>query len=129
MSEPFDTDNEQDRLDALLALADYSGLSLDLLWALSRGMEANAFRIFSGNCANLPRYMKSIVTENFYINGPSGTNTEPSSQFRHQGKVSNVAFLDGHVEAVMEQDVAPPSHWPQDAVDLKKNNCFLSINI
>ena len=61
----------------------------------------------------------SIVTENFYISGPSKMNSEPSSQFRHQGKVANVAFLDGHVEAVMEEDIAPPSHWPQDAIDLK----------
>lgn len=62
----------------------------------------------------------SIVTENFYISGPNRANSEPSSQFRHQGKVANVAFLDGHVEAVMEQDVAPPSYWPQDAIELKK---------
>ena len=62
----------------------------------------------------------SIVTENFYISGPARTISEPSSHFRHQGKVANVAFLDGHVEAVLEKDVAPPSHWPQDAIDLKK---------
>ena len=62
----------------------------------------------------------SIVTENFYISGPKQTNTEPGSQFRHQGKVANVAFLDGHVEALLEKDEEPPSHWPQDAIDLKK---------
>jgi len=62
----------------------------------------------------------SIVTENFYISGPARSSSEPSSQFRHPGKVANVAFLDGHVEALLEKALDPPSHWPQDAIELKK---------
>jgi len=63
---------------------------------------------------------KSIVTENFYILGPENNWAEPGTQFRHRGRVANVAFLDGHVEALLEMDVPVPSHWPADAVKLKK---------
>ena len=52
--------SENERLDMMIETADQSGVSLDLLLALSRGMPASALVIFSGNAASLPRYMKSM---------------------------------------------------------------------
>ncbi len=59
------------------------------------------------------------ATENFYILGPEDAWTEPNTHFRHGGNVANVSFLDGHVEAMKEVFVAPPGHWPQDAIALR----------
>ncbi|GIW92559.1 MAG: hypothetical protein KatS3mg110_0600 [Pirellulaceae bacterium] len=60
------------------------------------------------------------ATESFYILGPQDPFAEPSTHFRHSGPVANVAFLDGHVEAMREAEVPPPAHWPQAARDLRQ---------
>jgi len=40
---------------------------------------------------------------------------QPTTHFRHGGKLANVAFVDGHVETMTEVPVASPSWWtPQD---------------
>jgi prepilin-type N-terminal cleavage/methylation domain-containing protein/prepilin-type processing-associated H-X9-DG protein len=64
------------------------------------------------------------ATENFYFQGPQDAAvvgfTEPNTHFRHGGGTANVSFLDGHVEIRKEEPVAPPSHWPQNAKDLRQ---------
>jgi prepilin-type N-terminal cleavage/methylation domain-containing protein/prepilin-type processing-associated H-X9-DG protein len=62
------------------------------------------------------------ATENFYLAGPEDyfLYTEPGTHFRHGGNVANVSFLDGHVEAMKEVWVPSPSHWPPEAVELRK---------
>lgn len=60
------------------------------------------------------------VTENFYILGPQDPYAAPFTQFRHGGNVSNVSYLDGHVEGRVEEFVPSPANWPQDANDLRK---------
>lgn len=62
------------------------------------------------------------ATENFYIEGPDDQNffTEPSTHFRHGGKICCVSFLDGHVETWRMANVPAPAHWPQEAKDLKE---------
>lgn len=45
----------------IIDLADQSGLSVDLLEFLSRGLDDTAFAILAGNVSMLPRYMKSNV--------------------------------------------------------------------
>ena len=60
------------------------------------------------------------VTENFYLLGPQDPSAAPFTQFRHGGNVANVSYLDGHVDAVVEEFVPSPPHWPQEANDLRK---------
>ena len=60
------------------------------------------------------------ITENFYINGPQDPSAAPFTQFRHGGNVANVSYLDGHVEAKIEEFVPSPSHWPADANELRR---------
>lgn len=55
---------KQSHLDKLIVAADQSGISLDVLVALSRGLDDKAIARLCGNCASMPRYMKSIVTPN-----------------------------------------------------------------
>lgn len=64
----------------------------------------------------------SIATETFYIMGPHdyAYSPEPSTHFRHGGRLANVAFLDGHVEAMSEVYVPSSAYWPADAVQLRK---------
>jgi prepilin-type processing-associated H-X9-DG protein len=49
---------------------------------------------------------------------PQDDNTgsaQPTTHFRHGGRLANVAFVDGHVEAMTEVPVASPAWWtPQD---------------
>lgn len=55
----------QSQLDDLIEAADLSGISLDILAALCRGLDDNAIKRLCGNCASMPRYMKSKVSPNF----------------------------------------------------------------
>ena len=59
------------------------------------------------------------ATENYYLEGPDDAAklgfTELGTNFRHAGKIANVAFLDGHVEALVEQFVPSPAYWPAEA--------------
>ena len=55
---------KQRTLDRLIAAADHSGLSLDVLVALARGFDDSEIIKLCGNCASMPRYMKSKVTPN-----------------------------------------------------------------
>jgi acyl homoserine lactone synthase len=74
---------EQFRVDQMMRAADHSGLSLDLLLALSRDFDERAILTLSGNCASMPRYMKSIVNPSFthMISASSGSGRLlPSSQ-------------------------------------------------
>jgi len=59
-------------------------------------------------------------TENFYILGPQDPSTAPFTHFRHGGNVTNVAYLDGHVEPKTEEFVASPSSWDQAANNLRQ---------
>jgi prepilin-type processing-associated H-X9-DG protein len=60
------------------------------------------------------------ATENFYILGPQDSSAAPFTHFRHGGSVSNVSYLDGHVEVKREVFVASPSHWPATANELRR---------
>jgi prepilin-type processing-associated H-X9-DG protein len=60
------------------------------------------------------------ATETFYIMGPQDSYAAPSTHFRHGGAVANVAFLDGHVDALSEVLVPSPSYWPTAANDLRR---------
>jgi prepilin-type N-terminal cleavage/methylation domain-containing protein/prepilin-type processing-associated H-X9-DG protein len=60
------------------------------------------------------------VTENFYLLGPQDPAAAPFTQFRHGSNVSNVSYLDGHVEARIEEFVPSPPHWPPVANELRQ---------
>jgi prepilin-type processing-associated H-X9-DG protein/prepilin-type N-terminal cleavage/methylation domain-containing protein len=60
------------------------------------------------------------ATENFYIVGPQDSFAAPFTHFRHGGRVSNVSFLDGHVDSVAEVYVASPGHWDAAANALRQ---------
>jgi prepilin-type processing-associated H-X9-DG protein len=60
------------------------------------------------------------ATENFYIVGPQDSSAAPFTHFRHGGSVSNVSYLDGHVEKKREVFVASPAHWPATANELRR---------
>ncbi len=50
---------------------------------------------------------------------------EPTTHFRHAGRVANVAFCDGHVEAQAEEIVVPsPSWWSPAADALRQKNAI-----
>ena len=55
------------------------------------------------------------VTETFYILGPQDPSAAPFTQFRHNGNVANVAYLDGHVAGRPEEFVPSPLSWPPEA--------------
>jgi prepilin-type N-terminal cleavage/methylation domain-containing protein/prepilin-type processing-associated H-X9-DG protein len=59
-------------------------------------------------------------TENFYILGPQDPSAAPFTHFRHGGNVTNVAYLDGHVEPKVEEFVASPSNWDQAANNMRQ---------
>ena len=54
------------------------------------------------------------VSETFYLEPPSGQ--YPSVHFRHAGPVANVAFLDGHVRAMIPFR-NPMGPWTTDAIE------------
>jgi prepilin-type N-terminal cleavage/methylation domain-containing protein/prepilin-type processing-associated H-X9-DG protein len=58
-------------------------------------------------------------TENFYILGPQDSPAAPFTHFRHGGSVSNVAYLDGHVEAKTEEFCPSPGNWNAAANQLR----------
>ena len=53
---------EERKLNALIAAAQSSGVSFDLLELFSRGLDDSALYIFCGNVSKLPQYMKSNET-------------------------------------------------------------------
>ena len=59
-------------------------------------------------------------TENFYILGPQDPSAAPFTHFRHGGNVTNVAYLDGHVEPKVEEFVASPTSWDQAANNMRQ---------
>ena len=59
------------------------------------------------------------ITENFYLLGPQDSSAAPFTHFRHGGSMSNVAYLDGHVEARSEEFVASPASWDAAANRLR----------
>lgn len=52
------------KLDMMIDASNQSGVPVDLLWSLSKGLSDKAFRKLIGNCASTPLYMKSMVTPN-----------------------------------------------------------------
>jgi prepilin-type processing-associated H-X9-DG protein/prepilin-type N-terminal cleavage/methylation domain-containing protein len=44
---------------------------------------------------------------------------QPTTHFRHGGRLANVAFLDGHVETRTEVAFPSPAYWPPAATDLR----------
>jgi prepilin-type processing-associated H-X9-DG protein/prepilin-type N-terminal cleavage/methylation domain-containing protein len=61
------------------------------------------------------------ATDNWYIQGPDDAIyfAAPGTHFRHMGSIANVAFLDGHVESLLEAKVPDPSSWPAEAKTLR----------
>jgi prepilin-type processing-associated H-X9-DG protein/prepilin-type N-terminal cleavage/methylation domain-containing protein len=60
--------------------------------------------------------------ESYSIAAPYPTPTgspQPTTHFRHGGRVANVAFLDGHVETRIEVPFPSPSYWPPAANALR----------
>lgn len=53
---------ETERIDELCAAANASGLTIDLLEALTHGLSRQAFLKVMGNASSLPSYMKSSET-------------------------------------------------------------------
>lgn len=54
-----------DRIDRLMKLARETGLTVDYLEFLSRGLDRSAEAILFGNISTLPQYMKS--SDNPYV--------------------------------------------------------------
>lgn len=54
------------------------------------------------------------LTETFYLEAPSGQ--FPSVHFRHQGRVANVVFLDGHVSSMLLYR-NPMGPWTSQAIE------------
>jgi len=46
-----------------------------------------------------------------FVGGPNIGGPQPTTHFRHPSGLANVAFVDGHVEAVSEVPVASPASW------------------
>jgi prepilin-type processing-associated H-X9-DG protein/prepilin-type N-terminal cleavage/methylation domain-containing protein len=59
------------------------------------------------------------ATENYYLTGPDDAFAEPGTHFRHYGS-ANAAYLDGHVENVVNAGVPFPSQWPAAALELAR---------
>lgn len=59
------------------------------------------------------------ATENFYIQGPQDSSAAPGTHFRHGGAQANVAFLDGHVQAMSEEDYPSPASFDAAASKLR----------
>jgi prepilin-type N-terminal cleavage/methylation domain-containing protein/prepilin-type processing-associated H-X9-DG protein len=60
--------------------------------------------------------------ESYSIAAPFDTivgSAQPTTHFRHATALANVAFLDGHVEALSEVPFPSPSSWPQSANALR----------
>jgi prepilin-type processing-associated H-X9-DG protein/prepilin-type N-terminal cleavage/methylation domain-containing protein len=60
--------------------------------------------------------------ESYSIAAPFATlvgSPQPTTHFRHPGGLANVAFLDGHVEALSEVPFPSPASWSQAANDLR----------
>jgi prepilin-type processing-associated H-X9-DG protein/prepilin-type N-terminal cleavage/methylation domain-containing protein len=60
--------------------------------------------------------------ESYSIAAPFATTVgspQPTTHFRHGGRLANVAFLDGHVEARTEVPVASPASWSAAANALR----------
>ncbi len=51
--------NSKCDIDAIILASDKSGLSFDLLYHLTKGLDANSKAIVLGNSSVLPRYIKS----------------------------------------------------------------------
>lgn len=61
--------------------------------------------------------------ESFSLAAPLPTvvgSPQPTTHFRHAGRVANVGFLDGHVETRSEVEVASPSWWSPTADALRR---------
>lgn len=54
--------DEDEKIDALQAAAAASGITIDLLEALTHGLSRHAFLKVMGNASSLPSYMKSSDT-------------------------------------------------------------------
>jgi prepilin-type N-terminal cleavage/methylation domain-containing protein/prepilin-type processing-associated H-X9-DG protein len=50
---------------------------------------------------------------------PLNPTPQPTTHFRHAGRLANVAYLDGHIEADQEVFVASPSSWSAAANALR----------
>jgi prepilin-type processing-associated H-X9-DG protein/prepilin-type N-terminal cleavage/methylation domain-containing protein len=60
--------------------------------------------------------------ESYAIAAPYPTQVgspQPTTHFRHSGRVANVAFLDGHVETQTEVPFPSPDYWPPAADALR----------
>jgi prepilin-type N-terminal cleavage/methylation domain-containing protein/prepilin-type processing-associated H-X9-DG protein len=80
--------------------------------------------VFSDSALILAATGQSPVgQESYSIAAPAptvvGTAPIPTTHFRHGGRLANVSFLDGHVEARAEVFVASPANWSQEANDLR----------
>jgi prepilin-type processing-associated H-X9-DG protein/prepilin-type N-terminal cleavage/methylation domain-containing protein len=63
------------------------------------------------------------LEESYSIAAPMATvagGPQPTTHFRHTGRVANVAFCDGHVETMTEVYVPSPSFWPPAADQLRQ---------
>jgi prepilin-type processing-associated H-X9-DG protein len=60
--------------------------------------------------------------ESYAITSPYPTpagGPQPTTHFLHSPRLANVAFLDGHVEALTEVPFPSPNYWPQASNDLR----------
>jgi prepilin-type processing-associated H-X9-DG protein/prepilin-type N-terminal cleavage/methylation domain-containing protein len=60
--------------------------------------------------------------ESYSIASPVGTvagSPQPTTHFRHGGRVANVSFLDGHIENRSEAPFPSPAFWSTAANDLR----------
>jgi prepilin-type processing-associated H-X9-DG protein len=63
------------------------------------------------------------ASESFSLAAPLPTvlgGPQPTTHFRHGGRLANVGFLDGHVETRSEVEVASPSWWSPEADALRR---------
>jgi prepilin-type processing-associated H-X9-DG protein len=59
--------------------------------------------------------------ESYSMAAPYTTAAQPTTHFRHSGKVAAASFLDGHVEIRTEVDFPDPASWAADASLLRKS--------
>jgi prepilin-type processing-associated H-X9-DG protein/prepilin-type N-terminal cleavage/methylation domain-containing protein len=65
--------------------------------------------------------------ESYSIAAPFATTVggpQPTTHFRHGGRVANVAFLDGHIEVRSEVPFPSPASWSAAANDLRTRLCI-----